>query len=598
MPKHGELVVTEHGEQRCVFGTMCQPLATEIQVAKYCFSHYEEAVARGCDVERSELFWFIANYYWGEDSGAKVKFIRHPWSERQIEVACEYQYPAIAGSASSTKSCTFAVFGLVTWLSNPMETKVLVTSTTIRDANRRVWAYVRSYYHGASEPLPGRYVHSASAIRTNQSASDKESNDQAGIELIPAGQSKEAQAIGRLIGIKAKHRLLVIADELPELGHSILEAAKVNLSSNPNFSLVGLGNLGSWVDPFGEFCMPKNGVASVSVEDEGWETQLGYCLHLDGTKSPNFDQDEDLWPCYGRRHQKEHAKLPENSVGFWRFCRSFPCPEGVEDRLYSELEIINGGGMERPHWSGSIIEIATLDPAFTTGGDRCIGMKFALGKTVNGPMTLARTETKEFHEDVTSPLPRNIQLARAFVDWCRKLQIDPRNVGIDETGGGAAFCDIIAQEWSPRIMRIQFGGAPSSSMASMTDGRVAAKKFVNRVSEIWGQGVEYVRAKQLKGFTREIIQELIERRYSLVKGVDAKILVESKGAMKARMRRSPDEADPFLMGIVVARDLHNFQPEAYGAALQTEIAEAQESRQIGSVLEDFECLTAPGGFDL
>ena len=385
--------------------------------------------------------------------------------------------------------------------------------------------------------------------------------------------------------------MVLIADELPELTEAILEAAKVNLSMNPNFQMLALGNHGSWLDPFGQFVTPKDGIASVSVEDEEWETELGWCLHLDGTKSPNFDHEKDMWPIYGRKQKREHERLPVNSIGFWRFCRSFPPQDSESGQIYSEIEIISNGCVIKPEWKGPVVKLAALDPAFVAGGDRCMGVQGTLGETTDGTMVLAVSLGKEFHEDVTLDVTRNFQLARGFVQWCRESGIQPENTGIDATGGGVPFADIVSQEWSPRINRIQFGGAASDQPTSLTEGKVANEEYVNRVSELWGQGIQYVRSRQLKSLPREIIKEMCERRYIHVKGQNVRMQVESKAEMKKRLKKSPDYADAFFILLEVARIRHGFLPEAFGAALKEEIANQQDEVKCGvTVIESYESL--------
>ena len=585
---------TPKGQAKMVWGLPVAVETPEIQVARWAFAYYEEALNKGIEVSRAELFWWMVEQLWG--TGAKKKFIRHPWAEKMTEKACEYQYLGISGAGSTGKSDWGAMWGIINWFSDPEKTKVLVTSTTMKDAQKRIWGSIRDYYYGAKERLPGKYVHSFGQIRTSEKASDPTASDKAGIELIPCSQSKEAQAIGRLIGMKAP-RLIIIADELPELTDSILEAVETNLSMNPVFQMIGLGNHVSWLDPFGKFIQPEAGINSVTVEDEEWKTQRGWCLHFDGTKSPNFDYEKDVFPIYGRKQKREHDKLPATSIGYWRFCRSFPPQDSESGQIYSEIEIISNGGVSIPHWKGPVVKLAALDPAFTNGGDRCYGIQGVLGETVEGKMTLAVTLTKEFHEDVTDKtVPRNFQLARQFIQWCKETGVQPEDVGVDSTGGGIPFSEILMQEWSPRINRIQFGGAASDLPASATDPTPGREAYSNRVSELWYQGVYYIRASQIAHLPREIVREMCARRYQHVKGATTKIKVEAKEEMKRRLKVSPDAADSFFILLEVARIRHSFFPEAFGDALKEEIANADAESEHGvSVLEDFTCLAYDDG---
>lgn len=573
---------------RMSFGMPVPPGTEDCMTAAWAFVHYEEAMERGCSTPRAELFWWIVDFFWGE--GARKRFIRHPWAEKMTLYACDHAYLGISGAASSGKSDWGAVWALVNWWCDPINTKVLITSTTMKDAQKRIWGSVRDYYYGGKHKMPGKYVHSFGQIRTSEKASDNTASDKSGLELIPCSQSKEAQAIGRLIGMKAP-RMIIVADELPELTDSILEAVETNLSANPSFQMIGLGNHVSWLDPFGKFVTPKNGINSVTVEDEDWETSRGWCVHFDGTKSPNFEYERDMYPIYGRKQKREHDKLPTTSIGFWRFCRSFPPADSEAGQIYSEIEIISNGGVTKPHYKGPLVRLAALDPAFTTGGDRAYGIQGTLGETVDGRMVLAVTLHKPFYEDVTDKeVPRNYQIARQFAQWCKENGIQPEDTGVDSTGAGIPFAEILMQEWSPRIQRIAFGGAASDLPASATDPTPGKEAYANRVSELWYQGVYYVRSGQLGDIPRNIVKEMCCRRYIHVKGATTRIKVESKEEMKKRLKESPDASDSLFILLEVARIRHQFFPEAFGAALKEQIAKEEDSADSSNVLDDYGCL--------
>src|ERR1035437_2085055 len=54
------------------------------------------------------------------------RFIWNSWAEKEIREACEYDYLAVSGSASSGKSDPFALWGLVNYIADPTHCKVLV----------------------------------------------------------------------------------------------------------------------------------------------------------------------------------------------------------------------------------------------------------------------------------------------------------------------------------------------------------------------------------------------------------------------------------------------------------------------------------------
>ena len=239
----------------------------------------------------------IVDAIWNNPASPK-KFIWNPWSERMLRAACEHGYLGVAGSRSSGKSLTFAVWGVVNFLCAPSETKVIFTSTSLKDSRGRIWGDVEELWQaaaavmGGEANMPGELVSSQGIIRFRANG---QQSDKSGLSLIAGEKSKEKEAIGKLIGFKA-NRMFMIADELPELSESLIIAAESNLSANPEFQMVGLGNPNSYYDPFGMFCEPKDGWASVNDEQDEWATKRGLCLRFDGERSPNILAGRTIYP--------------------------------------------------------------------------------------------------------------------------------------------------------------------------------------------------------------------------------------------------------------------------------------------------------------
>jgi len=534
----------------------------QIDAALYNFLNPQIAKDQGGpDVWRDEWFWFIVEYFWGK--GAPKQFLRTPWAE-EMALWCSWRpYVALSGCASSGKTDFGALWAIVNYLAKPLETKVLVTSTSLSEARRRIWGSVREYWLGNrfGATLPGKLLDSLGKIKFEAPGMSKAGSDKCGIELVACERSREKEAVGKLIGIK-NSRVILIADEMPELTESLLEAAYGNLTSNPYFQLIGMGNFKSVLDPFGVFSEPKGGWASVNVNTQKWYTKRGVCIRFDGLKSPNFQHDEDKWPIYGRKQLAEHEKLGRNTVQFWRMCRSFPAPVGVADVIYSEAELMAGKAFETPLWSERrIIRLAALDPAFTTGGDRSILIVGSLGYDTEGRRVLCQDEIVELREDVTVSKPYDWQVADQFRIECEKRGIEPSNAAYDASGSGISFGTLLQERWSPALHGIKFGGGASElNVMSGDEWKPAEEVYVNRVSELWYQGKEYLRRRQLKGITRDLAEEITGRKYDIRTDKGTRIVVESKKDMKARMGRSPDIADAWMMLLELARVRHGFIP--------------------------------------
>ena len=110
------------------------------------------------------------------------------------------------------------------------------------------------------------------------------------------------------------------------------------------------------------------------------------------------------------------------------------------------------------------------------------------------------------------------------------------------------MCDVLASEWSRRIVRVSFNEAASNHPASGTDKRPANEVYSNKVTELWFTVREWVMADQIRGMDPDTIKEFCSRHFEDVG-------VESKRVMKERIRSSPDLADAAAILMDVAKRL-------------------------------------------
>jgi hypothetical protein len=475
----------------------------------------------------------------------KDGFQWNPWAERIFEAACEHKFLGISGPKSSSKTHCIGIWGLVNWLCDPFNTLVLVTTTSVREARKRMWGVIRER-HLQVPGLPGKIVDSMGKLIMEDAGSDRSS-----ITLIPSAKDKEKEATEKLIGLKNK-RVFLLVDEATDVSPAIFEAVH-NLDSNPYFQIIALGNFASSYDPFGQFITPKDTWNSVNCEMDDWPISRGHCIHLDGEKTPNLDSD-DQWPFLLTSKQLRDAKeyQGENSLSYWRFIRSFPSPIGAEQNIYSEADIRKYEGEPQPKWDGTPIKVAGFDPSFTNGGDRSVLYFGNYGKTDLGLSCVAFGKAHLLREDSTKANePRNFQIARQVREMCEKEGVKPEHLAIDATGAGDPFCDILSELWSPRIFRVKFGEKPTTLPTSAVSPVKANEKFSNRVTELWYVGVEFLRSRQLKGITPDLGRELTARKYSTMSG--GKLVVEPKKDMKARIGKSPDLADAAFLLLDLCR---------------------------------------------
>ena len=561
------------------FGVPFRKDYNEFQAHMYAFANWDLVSAAGATTERYNHFWWIVGQLFGPHS--RKPFHDNPWAEKMSIEACENNILSVSGCASSGKTTFFALWGLINWFCSPDDTKVIVTSTSIKGARNRIWGQICEFHRSATllqngkpvvMPLTGKLVDSVGIIRLDMAKDGRTASQMSTIELIAAEQSQEKEAVDKLIGIKNK-RVIIILDEATDLSPSVLSASFGNLSANEKFQIIALGNFKSITDTFGLISTPKDGWNSVNVDTQEWVTeyngQVGKCIRFDGTQSPNVLAGKNIWPgLYSVEKHEQDLRMGVNTVEYWRFCRSFVVPSNVSDRVYSESDFIAGKCFERATWKSEPTPFSSLDPSFTSGGDKSVATFGLHGECDDGVFRTAIVSQVELKADVTQGgVPFDFQIASQWRDLCKERGISPMNAGFDATGAGVSFGSIVAQVWSPQVMGVVFGGAPSIRPVSETDFRPAKEAYYNRVAEIWFQGKEFVRSGQIRGLTNAIASELVERK-RLVDKSDRKAAVERKQDMKIRMGKSPDASDSFLILLDIIRERTGWTAGSYGPGLK------------------------------
>lgn len=520
-----------------------------------------------------EHFKVFVSIIW-DNPNTKYRFTWNPYAERILDHVRHHRFLGVSGHASSGKSQFGAVWAIANFLIDPENTKILITSTSLQESRMRIWGVVEKYW-GEAEAffapmggLPGKLVSSSGKITGIITG---KADDLTGLALIAGGKGNDGDASTK-IGFKAG-KLILVADELPLLTHKLYDAA-TNLLSNDGFQMLATGNLTSVFDPFGLFTEPENGWDSITEDDMEWRTRIGgYCIRFDGEKSPNVIAGRELYKGLLTQTGLDEirAKFGERSPGFYRMVKSFPCPSGAIDTIYSEPELVSRlcGKKETP-WLRRPTPIAFLDPSFSKGGDAAAASFGFIGEAqINGRtiQVLEKDETIDLMLRVEAQhktKDRNEQLAELFIAECERRGVAIHDRGVDATGGGDPFATILAMKMGHGFQLVSFAGAASDMVVSATDKRKGKDRFGNRVSELWYVGKEFVAGGQIRGLDPATMREMCERTY---KEIGNKVYVEPKSDMKKRTGgRSPDRADSWVGLIEIARRRFKFTAAARALA--------------------------------
>ena len=290
---------------------------------------------------RDVLFWKLA------DEFVPNYFEKHDWTLKVVNTLLEYKWIGVAGCSGSAKTRNIVGAACVWWMSAPLDSSVLLCSTTAKALRKRGWAEVQRYFSSIPS-RPGNFVDSRMLWQS------KKGDDKHAISGIAV---EEGQMLKVADNIKGWHtrRQMVIIDEATAVPPAIFEACS-NLYGTPQeFILVMIGNPRTRLDEFGKFCEPVGGWDSVSVDDEEWETTPkmdgvnGICIRFDAEKSPNILNPlpdgkliSKYLPTKERVAMAKQRAGSENSPSYWSNERGFWAPEGLNKNVFSETGFIAG----------------------------------------------------------------------------------------------------------------------------------------------------------------------------------------------------------------------------------------------------------------
>jgi len=459
------------------------------------------------------------------------------WNEMALWAWTNYNEIGVTGCASAGKTFTFTLLSIVEYLARPMATRVALTSATVKSLRGRVWAEAMRFIRPVS-PLFGLNV-----VDSQTKIQFQKGDDRSAIMALAVESGSIEKAVGTLQGVHLP-RMIIMVDEAAQTNPAIF-SARANLAVGTDFyHFIAIANASSQFDSHGLFCEPRMGWNSIQDDDEHWETKSGICVRFDGLKSPNIKAGKTIYPyLFGIDNVNTiRSVFGEGSLERNSYCRGMWSKSGAKNTILDQATINEGGARDKVIWTGGdLVQIAALDPAFTTDGDDCIIRFATMGKAVDGEMMLSLGDIIRIQLMESDNYPLAYQVADQTIQELVKRNIDPENFAIDATGAGAAIADIIQQRWKNGFRRVSFGGSPSDTPISMEDSRSAREIYANRVSQLWGQIRTIIMAGRLRGLDDLTARELCARIYTLR---NEKTLLESKKDLKKRTKGgSPDRAD-------------------------------------------------------
>lgn len=484
----------------------------------------------------------------------------HDWNELMLWAWCNYTDISVAGPGASHKTFTFSLLGAMEFFASPANTAVIMTSTTVPALKTRLWPRFKDFHNklqisdGQGNLIQTRMPYHVQESKTMIQMAP--GDDEHSIRAVAIDKGNTEKALGKIIG-NHPGRVVLIIDEAAQTEQAAFDA-KTNLSIGTSFfRLAKIANPISRFDSHGKGCEPKNGWPSVNVmNEEWWETKAGICLHFNGLKSPNVLLGKRRYPKLISQEDidaiRKDPDAGENSLTWYSQVLGIWPPAGLSKTVLDTAIIDSGKAREKAVWQTGYRTIAALDPAFTTGGDKCVLRFFRVGKMIDGVVGMECTDRIHITLDASGKVPINYQIADRCREECIQRQVQPADFSYDSTSA-SGLGDIISQRWSSEIRRISFGGKATERAIGFGDQRKACDVYGNRVTELWFSVKRAVQAGRIRGLDDVAAAEFCTRETEM-RG--ERLWVESKVDMKERTKgTSPDDADPVAIAADYFRDI-------------------------------------------
>jgi hypothetical protein len=503
-----------------------------------------------------------------------TEFEYHKYSEEHTQAFCEEPAVAITGGGGTSKSTSVAAYALKFHWCAPQETAVLIASTTIEAAERRVWKEILRLYYVAHRKLGN--IYSTVPIRKPKpmiQMRDNEGNvDIAhGLFIIAVAKGEREKGINSIKGFH-EPRILYVGDETDSIDQAVIDAKQNLRIGCEEFQEIWLGNNPSLLNPLGQLMQPERG-KPVTLAHKKWRSSEGvYCLRSSGYDSPNIptkrfkgivtQADIDAITKNGER---------KNTAMAWVMIEGLTPPEGCDETVMSESLLFKFSCFESVTWQRTYIESASLDPGF--GGDPCVLRFFRRGLDTTGVLRILMTERIEIpiEANVSGTNAAEYQIANKVKELCKARGIPPEEFVIGSTGIGRGTAAVLQREWSPRINICLEGGACSDMIVSEEDPRPSKEKYDRRVTELYFSIREFVESDMLRGMDAPYTAlQLCSRKH----GMKGKLIsLETKRDMKDRGQPSPNDSDSLAFYIDMLRN------KGINASVQTQVKKDARKEQ-------------------
>lgn len=477
-----------------------------------------------------------------------------PWTEEHAHAWAGEEFSVWLGGASCSKSNDAGGLAVLDWMTDPTETYIALASTSVPMLKLRSFESVIRYFRILkAHPrflFPGKESASQTAIIN---VGDDDTTDKASIRGVALADGDEARAVARLAGSHLPY-VTMILDEGAALPPAAANARFNARAGTRRFRFLSLANPIDRYDEATKFCAPKGGWETVDENTGKWRSNYGLVLHRNGFKSPAIEHPEE-YPFL--INQKQLDDMLRDAGGnrddplIWRMAIGFPLPLAAEDSVLSPATISAFAADKPAVWlERPICRVAGLDPAFTSGGDKCILQVADVGVSQSRELIISFLTPIQVPIEASNPRPVEYQISDYVLAKSVELGFSLSDLAVDDSGT-QSIASIIQEESGVAPIRVNFGARATPLPNDPKTGKPPRPRYRNKVTELWYELARLVREGKVRNLPPVVARQMCSRRY---RRDVTPLALESKVEYKSRHQgRSPDEADALVVALEPAR---------------------------------------------
>lgn len=533
-----------------------QRVKTEKQAEQVLYALYLQLLDHGQTTEAALLLW-----------GKDEIFDPRPKSVQRIWKALDEESKIlIPGAGDQGKSYTPSAWVVLWWTHDPQWTSVKVLSVTASHAAANVMATIKTFHEYSAIRLPGR------AIETIIDLGD--GNRRSSISMVSIPQGGDVK--GRLRGFHPvprpvphpifgrKSRIGVFIDEGEDVPVGLWEGLENILSSETRDSrhlkIFSGANPKKRESPFARRCEFPGGWQNFDIDSSHeWigPVALGSwkVVRLDAATSENVVEQREVFPGMMTYDGfMNYVRKGTNDPAYFTFGRGAWPEFTAEYRITPPDFFTNSVGMLT--FTSDVVPVASLDPAFSEGGDSAILTTGRYGTAIgftplNGDYEQWGAPKKCIQIEQQFPVQKgNVrEMDQTVIRMLRQLQVRPEWFIIDRTGVGHGLSDSIRYQYGD-ILGLSWSEKATATRILEEDTSPAEELYAGVITEmafgfaIWLQ-FGYIKFAPLMDSSKILTQATNRKYYFTANGL---MRAEDKLTYKASSGGvSPDEYDSAIM---------------------------------------------------